>query len=159
MASSSLSTDQFLDALSRELAAGREFEVLLETERAELLGGHADQLLALVARKTELARRAAECSSVRRQLLADAAFAPGRAGVELACTAIGVPGRRLLEELTACARHIHDLLHHNDLLVSLRLQQVGAALALLNQDQPEAPTYSPDGRSRLGAQRAERAKA
>lgn len=159
MASLPLPADRFLEALSRELAAGREFEVLLETERAQLLGGHADQLLEVVARKTELARRAAECSGERRQLLAGAGFAPGRAGVELACKVIGAAALRLLEELTACARRVHDLLHHNELLVNLRLQQVAAALALLHQDQPEAPTYSPDGRSRLAAQRSERAKA
>jgi len=151
--------DRLLEALSRELAAGLEFEALLDTERAELLGGLADRLPELAARKTELARRAAECSGARRQLLAGAGLATGRAGVEHACTAAGDAAGRVLDELTACARRVHDLLHHNELLVNLRLQQVSAALALLNQDQPEAPTYSPDGRSRLGAQRSVRAKA
>jgi flagellar biosynthesis/type III secretory pathway chaperone len=159
MATLSVPADRLLDTLSRELAAGREFEALLESERAELLGGHADQLPELAARKTELARRAADCSGARRELLAGAGLAPGRAGVERACTAVGDAARRLLDELTGCARRVHDLLHHNELLVNLRLQQVGAALALLRHDQPEAPTYSADGRSRLVAQRSERAKA
>ena len=151
--------DRLLEALSRELSAGREFEALLETERTELLDGHADQLPELAARKTELARRAADCSDARRQLLAAAGLAPGRSGVEEACMAGGDAARRVLGELTTCARRVHDLLYHNEVLVNLRLQQVGAALALLTRDQPEAPTYSPDGRSRLGAQRWVRAKA
>ena len=159
MPSLSVAADRLLEALSRELAAGREFEALLATERAELLDGHADQLPELAARKAELARRADDCSSARRQLLAVAGLEPGRAGVERACAASGDGARRLLDELSACARRVHDLLHHNELLVNLRLQQVGAALALLRHDQPEASTYSPDGRSRLVAQRAERAKA
>ena len=159
MTSLPVPANRLLEALSHELASGREFEALLDTEHAELLGGHADRLPELAARKTDLARRAADCSDARRQLLADAGLAPGRSGIERACSAVGEAASHVLAELTACAQRIHDLLHHNELLVNLRLQQVGAALALLRNDQPEAPTYSPDGRSRLVAQRSVRAKA
>ena len=95
MTSLSVPADRLLEALSRELAAGLEFEALLETERAELLGGHADRLPELEARKTELARRAADCSGARRQLLAGAGLAPGRSGIERACTAVGGAARAL----------------------------------------------------------------
>jgi flagella synthesis protein FlgN len=149
-----------LDALSRELAAGREFESLLETERGELLSGRPECLPELAARKSELARRVADLSSARGDALASAGLPPGRTGLERAHAAAGNDVRRVLDELGACARRIRELRQENELFVNLRLQQVNAALAVLRQQEPDSPeVYSPDGRAHSGTTRHARARA
>jgi flagellar biosynthesis/type III secretory pathway chaperone len=149
-----------LDALSRELAAGREFESLLETERGELLGGRPECLPELAARKAELARRVADLSKARGEALVSAGLSPGRIGLERVHAAAGIEARRVLNDLGACARRIRELRHENELFVNLRLQQVNAALAVLRQQEPDSPeVYSPDGRAHAGTTRHTRARA
>jgi flagellar biosynthesis/type III secretory pathway chaperone len=152
-------SSDWVAALSRELAAGRDFEALLESERDCLLHSGADRLVELCARKADLAREIAALAAERNTALARSGLPRGRAGVELGCSGAGSAAKGLVEQLTQCARRVRDLNRRNEILVNMRLQQVGAALNVLRGSGAEAQVYSADGRAHTGAGRLTRATA
>lgn len=148
---------ELLEALSRELAAGRDFEALLESEGDALLHPGADRLREISARKAELAREAGVLADARNETLARSGLPHGRAGVELGCSRTGTATKRVFDELMRCARRVRDLNQRNEILLNMRLQQVAAALNVLQGSGPGAQVYSSDGRAQSGPGRVARA--
>src|SRR5262245_14569314 len=126
-----MAASELLQALLRELAAGRDFETLLESEGNALLHPGEDRLLEISSRKAELARGVGALTRARNDALSRSGLPHGRAGVELACARLGGEARRVFDDLMRCARRVRDLSQRNELLINMRLQQVGAALNIL----------------------------
>lgn len=147
----------FLEALSRELAAGRDFEALLESEGKALLHPGAERLREISARKAELAREASLLADARNAALARSGLPRGRAGAELGCSRAGTAAKRVFDELMRCARRVRDLNQRNEILLNMRLQQVAAALSVLRGPDSGAQVYSSDGRAHSGTGRLARA--
>jgi len=153
-----MSAPDLVKALSREFAAGREFETLLEREGDALLQPGADRLRELSAKKPDLAREVEAATAARNAALTRAGLPQGRAGVERACSDAGSEAKRVFDDLVQCARRVRDLSQRNEILLNMRLQQVGAALNILRRPD-ETQVYSADGRASSGTGRLTRTTA
>lgn len=135
--------------LADELAALREFAALLQKEQSALLDGKADNLVALIDKKSALAARLTDSAQRREAALMELKLPAGRAGMEawLAAAAADTATREHWQELLPLATEARNLNELNGKLIGTRLQHNQQALAALMGATERAMTYGPDGQT------------
>ncbi|MBU0752745.1 MAG: flagellar protein FlgN [Gammaproteobacteria bacterium] len=135
--------------LADELAALREFVLLLQDEQVTLVAGNADHLTSLIDKKSALAARLTDCAQRREAALATAGFQSGRSGMDawLATCPADAASRNNWRELLMLASEARSQNELNGKLIGTRLQHNQQALAALMGATERAMTYGPDGQT------------
>lgn len=144
-----MTTAAFLQTLSAEAEAVRQFVALLKLEQNVLSSGHTDDLPALAEQKSTLALHLNSLATQRNAALAAHGLSADRSGVEAWCAkhpeekTAGKTWSAILS-LAGEARELNRL---NGELIQIRMQYNSKALEALQGGRNSLDLYGPDGQS------------
>ena len=147
--------DSVSQTLLLEAATVRQFVDLLKREQASLSTGSADELLALIAQKDQLAIQINSLAAQRNKSLDAEGFSPDRIGVEAWCAKHPTEetASNAWTSILALANDARELNRLNGELIQIRLQYNNKALEALQGSKKALDLYGPDGHSTTQAHR------
>ncbi len=147
--------DSVSQILLLEAATVRQFVDLLKREQASLSTGSADELLALIAQKDQLAIQINSLAAQRNKSLDAEGFSPDRIGVEAWCAKHPTEetASNAWTSILALANDARELNRLNGELIQIRLQYNNKALEALQGSKKTLDLYGPDGQSTTHAHR------
>lgn len=122
--------NQVRELVGATLSAAGELRALLDEERAQLAGGHAEALQELIERKVELLQQLERQERQRQQLLAQAGLAPGAEGMKRLAGADAELGRQW-EQLLGQLRELQVLNEANGGIIRKQMGRVEQSLGVL----------------------------
>jgi len=133
--------------LGKELAALKEFVVLLTKEQKSLLCNDTDTLLTLSEVKTQASSQLMELSNTRRKSL----LANSRDTMEKWLAKYAPSGQKIWNEIQKLAAQAQNLNSTNGELIQSRMRNNQQALGVLyNSTTSTAGLYGPNGQTNLG---------
>ena len=147
--------DSVSQTLLLEAATVRQFVDLLKREQASLSTGSADELLALIAQKDQLAIQINSLAAQRNKSLDAEGFSPDRIGVEAWCAKHPTEktASNAWKSILSLANDARELNRLNGELIQIRLQYNNKALEALQGGKKTLDLYGPDGQSTTHAHR------